>query len=375
MRGGGINNLALNGLWINYVKYIVRNYEESDKENVAGLIQSVWDENARKRFNEYYSWYQQHPVVHSLNPARALVVDKAGQVVGYTRFIHSVYKVGDRHLDAYYIVDNATLQVHRGSGVKLLKHILATQGKLLIGAPLYRAGLLWEKLAKKPVKVKLVERCVLVLRPSIFLREKGVPLFVGRLADVIWKVKLKVMSLLLKGSNQEPQLNIKNTAILPHPDQLNALFEKFSSDFYVIAKRNHDYMRWRFIESPIEYKYIWLWQKDTLVGYAVFRIIKIKNRNAVLIVEMIAVGEKKRNYGAIIDRVIAYGMKNGCADIQTLFSGCDEAWQALKHLGTVRRVEQEELSAFSVPYIPEIYGDIKWFVSLAESDYEFVMYS
>ena len=59
-----------------------------------------------------------------------------------------------------------------------------------------------------------------------------------------------------------------------------------------------------------------------------------------------------------------------------LLSGCCEgAWRTLRRLGAIRRVEKEELLAYSNPYNHEMYSDKKWFVSLAEGDYEFVLYA
>lgn len=352
----------------------IRNYRDSDESQVAAIVQAVWGKEAQDRFYRLNSWFQRRTTALAHSDISGVVLESHGEIVGYTRLLPCPYRVGEEWVWAAYFSDNVTHPQHRGKGIKMLKYLVSEIGNLRLGAPLARAGVLWDRLCKRSTKIKPITRCVLMLAPAVFLQKKHIPLPLGKVVDFIWQAKLRLAFKHYRV--REERLTFSHEAALPSNEETDVLFAEFSRSFYAIAKKDNDYLRWRFIESPFEYQYLWLRDNGRLVGFTIYRPAVVRGRKTLLIIEIIAVG-KQRNYAAMLEQICGYGLAEGYTDVQTLNSGCSIFWQVMSRLGAVLKVEKEYLMAYAETkqrYASEMYENKNWFISLAECDYEFVMF-
>lgn len=355
--------------------YSVRSYCDADEAKVAEIVGSVWGEHAVAKFNRLHPWFRRRAEALAFQDDGDVILETDGEVVGYTRVIPCHYLVGGKRLRAGYFADNVTHADHRGSGVQISRHLLRKPDILRVGAPVARTIRMWAKICGRQPKIAPIERCVLMLKPSEFLKKKGLPTLLGWPVDWLWRLKLlKACKSYLRGRDE---LALSAAQALPGDDELEALVAEFSCDFYAIAERDGNYFRWRFSESGFDYRYVWLRNRERLVGYAIYREGEVNGRKTLLIVEIIAIADKQHHYAAMLECICQYGLANGFSDVQTLKSGCADFLQVMQRLGAVLKPEKEYLMAYicsDEPYATEMYRDKKWFISLAEADYEFVMY-
>lgn len=355
--------------------YSVRSYCDDDEAKVVEIVGSVWGERAVTKFNRLHPWFRRRAEALKFQDDGDVILETDGEVVGYTRVIPCYFLLDGKRIRAGYFADYFTHADHRGSGVQISRHLLRKPDILRVGAPVARTIRMWRKLSGRPAKISQIERCVLMLKPSEFLKRKGLPTPLGWPVDWVWRLKLlRACKSYLRGQDE---LALSDAKALPGDDELAALVAEFSRDFYAIAERDGDYFRWRFSESGFDYRYVWLRNQGRLVGYAIYRDGEVNGRKTLLIVEIMAIADKQRYYAAMLEWICRYGLANNFADVQTLKSGCADFLQVMQRLGAVLKPENEYLMAYicsDEPYATEMYQDKKWYISLAEADYEFVMY-
>lgn len=356
--------------------YTIREYAETDKAPIANIVKEVWGEKSLAKFNLLAPWFH-HRSMSAFNGSRDLVLEGRGKVVGYVRIIPCEYLLAGERISAGYFTDFVTSPDSRGSGVKLARHLVSIPDVLWVGTPIARVGRFWPKIIKRDVKIKPIERAVLLLSPSVFIKAKGIPSVVAAPVDVLWQFLLRRK---LKKINQKKApvpIVLSEQSTLPASDEIDEFFNVFSQDFYAIAVRDYAFLNWRFSEAPNDYRYIWARNEGRLVGYTIYREGSVGGRKTLLIVETMAIGEKTNCYGAMLNLICQYGLENGFADVQTLTSGCSRFHKALKQLGAVLKVEDVNLIASlhsDDPRATEMFDEKKWFVSMAEADHEFVMF-
>ncbi len=357
--------------------YMVRNYlPNQDKDSLLNVVREVWGEATVTRFLEQYDWYQTYNKQVAPFDHQDIIIDKDGEVAGYSRLINVYYKLGNKVVSAVHIADSVTHPNYRGCGVKLFRHIIQTQERLEIGVPVERTGVLWEKIAKRPVAVRSVVRHVLIMYPSGFLRQKGVPPFLGSMVDFFWQKKIRWTQKnrgVLKGKKRN--LSKRNTP--PTEQEFTELMHAFTKKFYAIALRDYRYFCWRFFNSPNHYQYLWIREDGQLIGYCIYRECQMNGRTVLLVVDMVAIGDQEGVYQEILRVLVHYALEKQYTDIQMIETGCDVLAHVLKKAGSVRKVEKTNLLAYILsdqPYATEMYQNKKWYMSLADGDYEFVMY-
>lgn len=358
------------------MSYTIREYAETDKALITSIVKEVWGEKSLTKFNLLHPWFR-HRSMSAFDGSNDLVLEGHGKVVGYVRIIPCEYVLAGERINAGYFTDFVTSPDSRGSGVKLARYLVSTPDVLWVGTPIARIGRFWPKIIKRDVKIKPIERAVLLLSPAVFIKAKGIPSLVGAPVDLLWQF---LLSRKLKKINQnklsEP-IELSEQSTLPAPEEIDDFFNVFSQDFYAIALRDHAFLNWRFSDAPNDYRYVWARSEGRLVGYTIYREGSVGGRKTLLIVESMAIGEKVDCYNVMLNLVCQYGLDNGFSDLQTLTSGCDSFLKVLQQLGAVLKVEDVDLIASlrsDDPRATEMFDEKKWFVSMAEADHEFVMF-
>jgi hypothetical protein len=359
------------------MSYSIRPFRDDDVEGLLNIVEAVWGAKGTHKFKALHPWFRRRNAAHADRGDDDLVLEASGEVVGYIRLLPCEYIVDGQRIPATYFADNATHPDHRGAGLQLARHVLRTPDVLRIGAPVARFNVLWDRLTRpRRAGIAPIERCVLLLRPSAHLQKRGVPRVLGAVVDLAWRVWLRT-SLLLRAPSMHGQRSISSEPQLPAADEYDELFATFAQDFYGIAVRDSGFLRWRFLESCMDYRFLWLRDAGRLTGYMVYRQSVVNGRPLLLIVEAMAIGDKRANYMAMLGRVVAHGLDCGAAEVQTIHSGCIALYAAMKQLGMMGKVEETLLLAHvhsAKPFADELSHRGPWYLSLAESDHEFSMY-
>lgn len=353
----------------------IREYAEADEVPIINILRDVWGDEAVAKFKILHPWFRRRST-ESAFTTEDLVIEAHGDVVGYVRVVPCEYLLAGERIKAGYFADFVTSPSSRGAGIKLARYLTAVPETLWVGAPVVRFGKLWPKIVKRDVIVKSIERAVLVLAPSVFLKAKGVPNFLGALADWLWHFKLQKKLTAFKRASSD-SIELLEQSILPSSDEIDDLFSIFATDFYAIAVRDVAFFSWRFKQSANDYRYIWARSEGHLVGYMIYREGSVGGRKTLLVVETMAIREASKCYGVMLEQVCQYGLENGFSDVQTLTSGCDSFLKTLQQLGAVLKVEEVNQIAClrsEKNYATEMYNKKKWFISMAEADHEFVMF-
>lgn len=357
------------------MSYTIREYRETDKAPITSIIKNVWGDQAVEKFNLLHPWFRCRSMEFS--PEKGdLVLESRGSVAGYVRVVPCEYILAGERISAGYFADFVTSPDNRGAGVKLARHLAAVPNVLWVGAPVVRFGDLWPKIVKREVKVKSIERAVLVFSPAVFMKSKGIPDLLGQSADWLWQYRLRRKLKAFKRTSSKP-IQLSEQSTLPSATEIDALFATFSKDFYAIAVRDLAFLKWRFIESNSDYRYIWARSEGRLVGYMIYREGSIGGRKTLLIVETMAIGNKEKYYSAMLGLVCQHSLESGFSDLQTLTSGCASFLKVLQQLGAVLKKEEVNLIAClrsDELYATEMCNEKKWFISMAEADHEFVMF-
>jgi hypothetical protein len=357
------------------MSHIIREYRETDKAPITSIIKTVWGDQAVEKFNVLHPWFRSRSIEFASEKGD-LVLESKGRVAGYVRVVPCEYQLAGERINAGYFADFVVNPENRGAGVKLARYLAAVPDVLWVGAPVVRFGDLWPKIVKREVKVKSIERAVLVFSPSVFMKSKGIPSPLGLLADWLWQYKMhRKLKIFKQASSGFIQLS--EQSVLPSATEIDTLFTAFSKDFYAIAVRDLAFLKWRFRESSNDYRYIWARSEGRLIGYMIYREGTVGGRKTLLIVETMAVGDAANCYRAMLGLVCQYGLESGFSDLQTLTSGCSNFLKVLQQLGAVLKEEEVSLIAClrsDELYATEMCNEKKWFISMAEADHEFVMF-
>lgn len=359
------------------MSYSIRPLRDDDAAALLPIVEAVWGAHAADKFRILHPWLRRRHATYPERGTDDLVLTTAGQVVGFMRSIPCEYIVDGQRITAAYFADNVTHPEHRGSGLQLARHAMRSPEVLLLGIPVPRAHMLWARLVRprKP-DITPLERCIVLLRPSVHLARHGVPRVLGAAVDALWQTGLRAW-LKLRTARVSPALALSDDSTLPTAEAFDAFFQAFAADFYAIAVRDTAFLHWRFEQACMDYRFLWLRDGARLQGYLVYREAQLNGRPLLLIVEAMAIGDKRVNYLAMLQQVVAHGLQCGAAEIQTIRSGCKEFYAALKQLGMVSKVETEQLIAHmqsTKPLADELTTRTPWYLSLAESDHEFVVY-
>lgn len=359
------------------MSYSIRPLRDEDVDTLLPIVETVWGAHAADKFRILHPWFRSRRTAFAHRPTDDLVVTFADRVVGFMRAIPCEYIVDGQRLAAACFADNVTHPEHRGSGLKLARHAMGWPEVLLVGIPVPRAHMLWARMVRpRQPDVTPLERCVVPLRPSVHLARHGVPRFLGAAVDTVWQAWLRT-SLRLRTARGSAALAVCDDRKLPAAEEFDAFFQTFAADFYAIAVRDSAFLHWRFLQACMDYRFLWLRDGGRLQGYMVYRQAQLNGRPLLLIVEAMAIGNKRANYLAMLQRVVAHGLACGDVELQTIRSGCKDFYAALKQLGMVSKVETEKLIATvhsDKPYADELTTRTPWYLSLAESDHEFVIY-
>jgi hypothetical protein len=354
--------------------FLIRDVLPSDRAAVLTLVTRGWDERRRRDCDFFWDW--KHALDRTTSHAGhvAQVLERDGRILAYAGTLPARFRLDGETVEGAYCCDLIAAPEDRGSGMRLMKHLLATCA-FLFGSSNVRTQVLWERLVGRgTLTVRQARKMVLVLDPGPALRSRGAsPLTVAgaRAANRV----LRLVHALTAGGGLPAGLTLES--VRAFPQEIDSLCAEFASRFRFQVARDRAYLDWRFTTCPLRYRIVLLREHGTLRGYMVCRPASLNGRRVLLLVEMLAVGRAERHYKMMLRRLVAEAHEAGAAEIQTIDTGDPALLRAQLRAGFMRRAERLSIMACTGPgrATPDgLYGSDGWYVGLGDSEFEFTFF-
>ena len=354
--------------------WIVRDVRPQDREAVLALLERGWDVRRRRDCDFFWDW--KHALDRTTtHPGHvAQVLEREGRLLAYAGTLPARFRLDGEMVEGAYCCDLIAGPDDRGSGLRLMKHLLATCA-FLFGSSNDRTQVLWERLVGRgTLTVRRARKMVLVLDPGPALRARGVPAVAVAAARAANRVLRMIHGLTASGGLPDGWTLENATAF---PAEIDVLCAEFARRFRFQVARDRAYLDWRFTACPLRYRIVLLRERGTLRGYMVCRVAQLNGRRVLLLVEMIAAGGADRSYGILLHRLMAEAREAGAAEIQTIDTGDPALLRAMRRAGFMRRAQRLSIMAYAGPgrATPDgLYGPDGWYVGLGDSEFEFTFF-
>ncbi|MGH2787266.1 MAG: GNAT family N-acetyltransferase [Actinomycetota bacterium] len=234
----------------------VRPYVDADEPEVLDLLMSSMGEGpAGGRTSEFFRWKHVH---NPFGRSFMLVAEADGRIVGLRAFMRWGFAVGGEALNAVRAVDTATHPDYRRLGIfsRLTARALddlVEEADLVFNTPNEKSlpGYLklgWEVVGKVPF-------CIRPMRPVAFAS--------------------RIRSRKSGGaSDARPSLEATRAAVLlQHGLEVDWLLERaVHEDRRFRTLRSVSFLRWRYAETPFDYRAVVSEGEEGLNGFAIFRV-------------------------------------------------------------------------------------------------------
>jgi len=354
----------------------IRTYRPTDRARVLAMIGRVWDDERRR--NHDFLWEWKH--VRDTGPWKpghlSRVIERGGEVVGYSGTIPARFLIDGSEVEGAFCLDTLVDPAARGVGIRLLRDQLA-RGTMLLGAANPRTRDLWVRVSGRPgLVVREARKMALVLDPGAILRHRGLP---APLAAAIRTAHRGVRALRGMRNRRMPAGGFVLEPVERFPPGIDALGLEFARGFRRSVLRDRQYLDWRFVDGPVGYRIRLLRDAERrLRGYLVFRPARINGRPAVLLIEIVAVGERAPAYGTMLAHVEEEAVACGAGEVQTLDPGCPILAAEMLRRGYFRRREPHHILGYLAGPAGEAadFTDAgTWYVGLGDADFEFIFFN
>jgi hypothetical protein len=350
---------------------VVRPCIPDDKPQVLSLAGKVYDEGICNRLERLFDWWQRCPTLAGDPYHYPTVIQRDGQVLGYTALARRRFKVAGMEFPGGFVFDTFTSPEHRGVGIAMLRHI-RKQTNLLMGGALHpRADGLWRRIADRPdIAVFPFTKAVRLLDPAAFLPPWSRAL-------LAWPARALAACAEFGLARFAPRLGkARIEAVARFPGETDAFCDQWAVSRKSTALRDSGYLNWRYAEAPMAYEKRVLRIDGRIAGISAYRCIRKRGRNMLLIAELLAdEPSRAKAYGSLISEAIRFGRRNGVSDIQTLDAGCADMHHALMAWGfRFRRETGPVVGVIGLAMEKELdalYTYRDWFLTAGDGDLEF----
>lgn len=356
----------------------IRWYRHSDKARVLEIIGKVWGEDTRRDHEILWDWKHAY-MEQEFGGYHSRVLEQGGVVAGYTGISPVRVKIVGRRIPGGCGRDTFVAPENRGAGIRLMKRQLEESG-FLFGAANDRTSELWIRISKLDLsrtRICSVKKMVHLIDPTEALARRGVPRLLGRLGKLALR-GARDLDRLIRGTDRQ---GLWLQTVNEFPPEVDALCEEFAGRFNNIVLRDRHYLNWRFVECPVQYCKQLLWSGDKLCGYMVYRPGQIHGRKVLLMVEMVAVEDCRKNYGIMVEELLRIAAREQVCDIQALRSGCPDLDRTLAvHLFLEKREKTivmgwiNDCLGLTSEEVQTVHCEEQWFLSMGDGDFEFIFF-
>jgi hypothetical protein len=340
---------------------------------VLNLIARGWDERRRRDCDFFWDWRRALDGTTTHPGQVAQVLERDGRLLVYAGTFPARFRIDGALLEGACCSDLMSAPEARGSGLPLMRHLLATCG-FLLGATSERNQVLWERLIERgSLTVRAARKMVLILDPGPALLARGAARPVVAAARAANSMARWLFGLASVGAPSGLTLE----TVSGFPAEIDGVCDEFSRRFRFQVARDRAYLDWRFTAGPLRYRIVLLRDRGMLRGYMVCRPGRLNGRRVLLLVEMLAVGRTGRYYKMMLRRLLAEARAAGAAEIHTIDTGDPLLLGALRRAGFLRRAERLPIMAYVGPdrETPAgFYASGGWYVGLGDGEFEFTFF-
>jgi len=354
----------------------IRAYRPADRARVLAMIGRVWDEERRRSHDLLWDWKHGRDTGPWDPGHLSRVIERGGEVVGYAGAIPVRFLIDGAVVEGAFCLDTLVDPDARGVGVRLLRDQFA-RGTLLLGAGNPRSRALYERVSGRPrLVVRAARKMALVLDAAAILERRGLP---APLAAAVRLAQRGVQAVRGRRDRDPAAAGLVLEPVDRFPAGIDLLGLEFARGFRRSVLRDRQYLDWRFVDGPVGYRIRLLRDAGRrLRGYVVHRPARINGRPAVLLVEVVAVGERAPAYRALLAHVEEEALACGAGEIQTLDPGCPVLAAEMRRRGFFRRREPHCILGYQAGPAGEA-ADFTdggaWYVGLGDADFEFIFFN
>jgi len=354
----------------------IRTYRPTDRDRVLAMIGRVWDEERRRSHDFLWDWKHGRDAGPWSSGHLARVIERGGEVVGYAGAIPARFLIDGAVIEGAFAIDTLVDPAARGMGTRLLRDQFAS-GMLLLGAGNPRSRALYERVSGRPrLVVREARKMARVLDPAAILKHRGLP---APLAVAIRLAHRGVRALRGRRDAHRSAAGLVLEPVDRFPAGIDTLGLEFARGFRRSVLRDRQYLDWRFVDGPVDYRIRLLRDGERrLRGYLVYRPARINGRPAVLLVEIVAVGEAAAAYSAMLAHVEEEALACGAGEIQALDPGCPILVAEMLRHGYFRRREPHYILGYQAGpagAAADFTDDGGWYVGLGDADFEFIFFN
>lgn len=347
----------------------IRLYQPGDESELNDLFNLVFGEN---RSLEQWQWKFKRLIPW---PGKSIVVAQAqGRIIGAYPAIFVWYKVGNKLLPIPLVVDTAIHPEWKGFRLILsLKRYISDNFRNIgvafaFGFPTSQHYEIGKKLMQyKDLLSKQIFFKRLNWRLAFRLRFPGLGL--ENLVYILSNRICKLIHLMTKPSVRQFEVS----RIISFDQQFDQLWNEVSSNYEIIARRNSQYLNWRYPQSSAqEYTiYAAYGEHNRLRGYMVLKVEDNEAEKVGIIVDFLTTSEAEV-MNALLYKTVAYFLAQRVDYVKCLAGAHYPQYPALLGYGFFPRYQSVKLvyELYTNSLTPQYLEDPQnWFVTYGDTDW------
>ena len=290
----------------------IRRLRRGEEEALFNFLDRAYATQPAKRCRELWAWqYADNPLLDSGDYPTWVCWDQ-GRIIGQRPMMPFMLQIGNRTLMARWAPDFITLHEYRGQGIgyRLMQAVLGESEVFVALNSSPSALRIYEKL--DCAFVGHIPRFVRVCDArGLFTVRFGRDNWLTRILSSWANMLLRITVNRYKPSRRE---NLCIEEIGDFGPDFDSLWERVSGAYQVIARRDSDFLNWRYVQQPGDGPHIFAARRaGVLVGYIVVRLLGAPSRG--VICDVLADPEDQPALDALIGAAVVYCEGRGAAAI------------------------------------------------------------
>ena len=347
----------------------IRSFEESDKQEIISLLQTIFLKKKVDNFGEFWEWeYLRNPSKMGANPA-ILLSELDHKIVGILAGIETKFKFGNSILDCLWLTDYGTHPDYRlKAGPFKLAHRAMEDFDILLGFGNPFSSIIGERIGFNYISIPVLAN-VLSLRNILSRKVEQSWLIKG--ADMLWQASRKTCFVAKKPKKGKYRIE----EILSFDERFNSFWNQVKTDYPVICVRDKDYLQWRYGNAPgYKYKIFGATTTDGLAGYIILRVEERARLRTGLIIDMLSGINNTEALECLVKTGLSYFAEESVDIVKCLQPGIPGYDHVLKKLGFIFR--RRNVAVFFKSNSDKVdQGFLQdrnnWFLSIGDSDIDF----
>jgi len=369
----------------------IRRATLDDRPEIFRLIQQAYGQRGQYKIPDRWEWlFVNNPSLRKFELPVFIAVEDTGKFVGQSCAMLEQVKIGSEFYRLGWAVDTVVLPEYRGQG------IASKLQKINDESQEFYMALWMESIASRKIKMSLgsvdldpvpVYRRYLMFTPDIFRyatlgrdaenQSRLKRWFSGRLRlsflnRFVVFVRNSWHDLWNQQIVQKPDQSLGLTEVDTFPEDVDQLWERLSSKFYAIVKRDRIHLNWKYVDQPhMDYRRVVARRKGEICGYLVMRKGKPPERNKGVISDFFVDPSDERAISTLLSFAVSYFRQQKVTEIITATT-IPEYQSCLGRLGFVKTGESYPVIHARVksPAVKMALEPGMWFLGRSDHDWD-----